>query len=1000
MATEVTGIKFLGCSVANFSSSMGFNSNPSTLSVTLVEDFANGDNFAADNHTEADELAATYGGSFFINGNPGTFAKFSTPNNSFTFSGFVTSYRRSKSISGNLINVELSDPRFLLSQIPIVNDTNLSINTTGFDINTWNIFCAPAVFPNPIELDWNNQGVRFDKLMTALAEKTFNFYGRNFKILLDISFYSLLIGGYRLKQQISSVDDAINQAAREAGIDWYIVAEDTTLGYTAIYVRGIKRKNQYAFADGNQLKTFISSRDGRVSSWEIGRELRQEPTVTVVTGDRVRTLWNTSPNGTYNIFGELGNGMVIDRPFVSLDFAKTLGWLNFPTVSINVTQSDTINAVGTARDDFSNTRIEYPTRRKKQVSFSRFGYVVTETILRAALYSKEAWITAVWYEYRDAATGTLRPITYNIYNTFDLNYGFNAPAAQVQASFTMDPDKLAIESPSYDFEKRNPHQSQVNNYSDVLKETVKEAAYQATLRCAQEYYGKKFICRLPESAICSEIGDEYANNEKKIPIEYQLADAAPNIDYYNSIKEIPLPSSLLKADSESFRNPNGLFKAFCYINTQGVQSIYNYVRYDQFNPSNSIWAATTNAESTGPGSTLYFSGVSVEPYRFDPRFAIVTLNEPLNCGAGSYRKLTPTVRGSDNRILNWTTQTSYVPVTKTDKTGCFLEFMSRVFASLSIVRYDDSRLPIVGGSRALVSFANGVISADYYYGLQTDAYTLQDQVGLAEYRLSNFDAVAGCGFFIPLQWNYVKYGPWVNGTVYSRPVNIIDDSKLNPWNYGSFDRMNAAGNIIAERANTLTHTISYATVVVEGYPEYNLGYEISSGADNMGNITDINLGFGPDGVRTTYKFKTFLGPGGFTKRGELDTISYNSFVNSNNRESSIQWQKIYEDIEGQFLKSKQIGQSSFVSGTNIMNGNNSTNNSALDSFSSTINAVGKAPEISQVSSKAVKFSNEANTNNYSEAVVAKINTIFTPVTTQPPLNADNRVPTIEGGLIA
>ena len=52
--TTISTIKFLGCSVVSFSSTMGFNSNPSTMSITLAEDFDNLDNFLADDHSIAD----------------------------------------------------------------------------------------------------------------------------------------------------------------------------------------------------------------------------------------------------------------------------------------------------------------------------------------------------------------------------------------------------------------------------------------------------------------------------------------------------------------------------------------------------------------------------------------------------------------------------------------------------------------------------------------------------------------------------------------------------------------------------------------------------------------------------------------------------------------------------------------------------------------------------------------------------------------------------------
>lgn len=997
---NVQPIKFLGCSVVSFSTSLGLNSNPSTLSVTLVEDTeaSPAENFLADSHeptTVQTELQATYGGTPFINGNPGTFTTFQTPDGSFVFKGIVTGYRRTKSSSGSLIYVDLSDPRFLLSHIPIVNDVNLDINTTSFATATWNVFCSPTVFQNPITLDWSNRGVAFDVLFKALETKGFNFYGRNFKILLDPSFYSQLAGGYRLKQQSGSVEEIISQAAKDNGLDWYATCQVTAGGYEIISIKGLKRKNDYNFVGSNGLYDFINSRIDRVASWEIGRELRQEPCVTIVTGDRVRTLWNTSPNGTYNIFTELGNGIAIDRPFVSLDFSSSINWLNYPSVNINVSSTDAAASVGTSSDQYTNSKIAFPTRTKTQTLKSRKGYIATETVLRAALHSKDSWATAVWYEYRDLSTSTLKLVPYNKYNTFDLGYGFGAPTSQIQENFSMSPTGLGIYAPPFDIEKGSHTASSVTNQADAIAETIKEAAYQATLRVAQEYYGKKFICRLPTSTICAEIGTSYVNNQKKIPIEYELADAAPDVAAYNQTTSIGFPNSLLLSDSAGFRNQNGLFRPFAYFNTSstGIPSTYNYVRFEQFNPYNSVWSDTDLAESIR--NRLFYSGVSVEPYRFDPRFAVVTLNEPLNCGIGTYKNMVVTSTDSTTgKITGWTLNDAYSPINKSESKGGYLEFLQRILkigevGGFTVVADTDPDL-VINGAKQNINISLKKISADHYYYLITAWLNYSEHLNLAEFRLTNFDRVAGCGFYLPLQWNYIKYGPWVYGTNNQRPVQFVEDSKLTPWNYGSYARMNAAGAIIAERANSSMHTVAYASVTVEGYPEFNLGHGLlGSDGNAMSDLTDINLGFGLDGIKTTYKFKSYFGPIGFTKRSEIDTISYNSFSVSANQSTNINVDKIWEDFEAQYIKA--MGGPS--PNLNIYNKN------GFSSFVAGINSKLQAPDVTIKNPQSTKFANQSDTTMYQNSAEAKLSSLFIPYSTVSPAVARNKVATIEGGLI-
>jgi len=1009
----ITTTKFLGASVVSFSSSLGFNSNASTLSVTLVEDFENGDDFSADEHSEANQLAAAYGGTPFAKGNPGSYVKFTAPDGVFKFVGFVTNYRRTKSTSGNLINLEVSDGRFLLSQIPIINDTNLNINTTGFNTASWNIFCAPAVFNNPVTIDWNEKGIRFDKLMFALSQRGFTFYGTTFKVILHSSFYNQLIGGYRLKQQASTLDDAINQAAREAGIDWYTSIESVG-GQEVMYIKGINRKNQYVFSDqSNGISNFISSNTATgVSSWEIGRELRQEPTVTVIVGDRVRSLWDTSGGGTFNIFNELGNGIVIDRPFVNLDFASTIGWLDYPTVEISLNNTVAAPSDANSNDEYSNSRVPYQKITKSKVPKSRKGYIATETVLRAALHSKEAWVTAVWYEYWNQKDQVAYNIPYSRYNAFDLGFGFGAPTENESLNFSMNPNKLGIYGPAFNFAEDNPFTSTATTsfpIADPVAETAKEVAYQATARVAQEYYGKKFICRLPASTICQDVGLQYEHNQKKIPIEYDIVDSAPHVTWYTSNSFISFPNSLLNADSAGFRSPNGLFKAFARFNANAINPSYKYIRYNQFNPSNSVWAFSDVSENANSStSTLYYSGVSVEPYRFDPRFAIVTLNEPLTCGPGTYRRVVPTSYNTNGEITGFTITTgNYTPITSNDKTGGFLELMSRVLGGLQIVsrtnglgQFDPAGAGLVeNGKEVPVSWQSGRVSVDHYYKLQKEAVLYKDTVGLAEYRLSDLNTGGRGGFYIPLQWNYIKYGPWVNagGSADNnqRPVNIIEDSKLNPWTYGSFSRMNDAANILAERANTVTHTIGYATVTVAGFPQFNLGTSLTQGTStiaNVTNLTDINVSYGTDGVKTTYKFKTFFGPNGFTKRAELDTISYNSYSTTNSQIGASEWQKVYEDNLEKYIRSQGGMRETNLFGDPTPDSATKSSNA----MTATVGGSGPAGEIITGSKDQLKFTLEANPW-YSETASAGFNAVFIPVVTYPVDTVFNICPTIEGG---
>ena len=111
------------------------------------------------------------------------------------------------------------------------------------------------------------------------------------------------------------------------------------------------------------------------------------------------------------------------------------------------------------------------------------------------------------------------------------------------------------------------------------------------------------------------------------------------------------------------------------------------------------------------------------------------------------------------------------PITKFDKTGGYLEFISRILTGFTVVADDDAFLNSTG-IRKRMNLAAKVIGVSHLLNLQSSAIGHQEYLNLAEYRLSKIDA-SSSGFYIPLQWNFIKYGPWVDGNNNNRPVNVI-----------------------------------------------------------------------------------------------------------------------------------------------------------------------------------------------------------------------------------
>ena len=119
--------------VESFSASLGWNSSPTTLNVTTLEDpdpgsspASDGQTFAADDYGDdglENQIKAGSGGTEFQDGNPGSLITISA--GTFNFTGMVTSWRRTNSQSGRKIEIQAQDPRVLLSKIPVVLSSDI-----------------------------------------------------------------------------------------------------------------------------------------------------------------------------------------------------------------------------------------------------------------------------------------------------------------------------------------------------------------------------------------------------------------------------------------------------------------------------------------------------------------------------------------------------------------------------------------------------------------------------------------------------------------------------------------------------------------------------------------------------------------------------------------------------------------------------------------------------------------------------------------------------------
>lgn len=103
---------------------------------------------------------------------------------------------------------------------------------------------------------------------------------------------------------------------------------------------------------------------------------------------------------------------------------------------------------------------------------------------------------------------------------------------------------------------------------------------------------------------------------------------------------------------------------------------------------------------------------------------------------------------------------------------------------------------------------------------------------------------------VPLKYNYRTYGPWYayKGTVGT--VEFEKNEDLVPWNFGGFTAMNQAGLALVKDVFTEHFIGENGSVTLPGAPQFELGTTLIEGGPY---VTSIQVGFGENGVTTTYR---------------------------------------------------------------------------------------------------------------------------------------------------
>lgn len=885
---------FFGASIRGVNSSLGWNSQSSSLSVNLVEDVQNLDSF---NPVSIGQPV------YFQLG-------------SYQFYGTLKKWTKNNDVDGlPSYTVEASDVRSLLEKVQLI--IGAYNGSTGGIPNLLNIYgyYESAGFGQSSINDSGMPWLLIKNAVTALTNlPAYNTYGgpityKGYTYSLDLSELPNLPSYFRVFGPTLSLMDFIQQICDYGGCDFFI-----KMVGLQIQVKVASRLTQPPLGT---IASIASSLDGQtVIKSSYGLEERDEVTTAFLIGGEVHTLYKSTSIETYWGQDVLYNPIIGYNKYWHFynDRGRYLGSMLMHMANLNA--SPVADVLG-----------------------STF-YPCSMAEMRASLMSMDSWIDFV---------KKFNPV---VANMFDLP-GFGLPPA-IRGDAVTPADRLGARraeimqlnriAVSADQRTGDKHGS----YSKAKR------LYDFVKHYAQNYMGKKYACRVPfvlaktetdtsqvlfsyEPTDAGYIESSGENDLDGLPSQFsdifQVQDGRYNsFVYYSDVQiadlgQINKSSTLLNGyklyakcavDSKIIFIPepavvvtvdpvyqlpqndatsytvNGLIDQArgvvqnnnavppadsvtidgmvfprsieCFFNGTNLYSGYNSSVILKYNDGTSSWS----------GSVIVRGGTVLLTYL--ARFTGSPATESTTT-EGFWSTLTHNFNGLNNLLLSFTAtliETGLV----IDNENIYPD-SSRVQPSINPLRfvYNLEYRDLDGWmSYATISFND----------LNSETNGVRATSGGNIAPSLNPPPIPITHAHIPLKSNILTYGPWYAGTTPGK-VHVEQDGSLVPWNYGGYSGLDLAAN--ARVASQITNmTVSETgTLELVGLPNFSLGDLMQTGGPN---ITRINIGYSERGVTTSFSFETFVPRFGQMGKYVSDRIRRNSLITQNFlRESKLNYRK-------------------------------------------------------------------------------------------------------------
>lgn len=827
---------FLGASITNFNGSIGWGTQASTLGIGLVEDPENGDSF------DPPDI--------------GTAVIFDY--DQWQFGGILQGYKREYGQQGNpIINVQVQDPRELLDGVQLIL-ADYTGSTYGMS-NIYNIYGALESWRGFGGSQSNETGMPWTLLRDTFytLQLTQPIYFRGAYYLFD-PFISLpllpsyyRIGGDSISA-LGYVMDICNALSCDFFVEMIPLDNDETPATNVIKIRLIRRN--YALRS-DAINDFVEQTDGAVAK-NSGYELSNEVTSKFVVGGKMNNLYfqqqaYTSPYNEnayddvvlpywgYNAYGMLAVGQGDFNGLTGHEYQVTID----------------------GRPLYLQTN-----------NMALVNYTLDLAELHAARAGQQSWEAFLWF-YDDEPTS----IHYKKATALGLVNGKLSAELMTwlkewkNGTNPNPPNMASIRSQAKD-------NALIKN-SNIWNEEVKRKTsivYNYINSYATEYYGKKFMVRVPFVA-----GAWIPETNK---LRFSL---------------IPTQTGYVE---ESY---------------WGVAAYYGYMPY---NPAK--FTAEDNriypyARFSGMSNTTYTDddgGTEVTDLRSKYAFDKLPLDSYIldqypNSKMGKMRENLFVKCNIEETLVYLNPATLFSPRAVVTLVGPVADAV-RNEGKLNTALIEEIKRWVKEGAPSDAAVDDWGKTWISQFG----------QDALWKTKEANFnmpDIVA-----VPLESQVLRYGPWyvTNG---AGRVEFENDSSLVPWGFGSFTAMNLAGWAKVEDALTTQQVHETGSVEYPGVPTLGLGSALLSSGPI---VTDVNVNVGEQGVTTTYRMQTWSYQFGRLGKYNVERFGKLSKVTQEQRRAFRKFYgykpplRYYDAVTSKDTEDKEDGASNVIAGENIKTG--------------------------------------------------------------------------------